>query len=318
MLNSKLSIKISGPSVWFVFCFITAQLSPLTANAATLLSTLTDGNFERQLDLPEHSLIEQNSPLAQEASHLYQKLPFDVGERLRFNVTYLGVSGGLAEVIVQKPVKFANTWAHRITGEVKSARWFRWITQIHDSIEGLMVQGAEFSPVRFYINQQEGSFRQTKIINFDSVKNLITQQSKRKGGEPQVESFPYVAGSKDALGALYFLRTRLAASNPPPLQLEIPIFTSEKTWSGKASYLGSDTKKISGKTYETDVYRLITTFGGLMEQRGDIKIWFTRDERRLPLYIEASVRFGHIKVALDQWDGGESKKSMFPAIRHDL
>lgn len=293
-------------------------ISPETFAATTPLSTLSDGNFERQLELPGHQPLETSSSLWSDANKTYQRLPFDIGERLRFVVTYLGVSGGQAEVTIQPPVKLGDGWAHRLTGEVKSARWYRWIMQIHDSIEALMSNGAEVVPARFYINQQEGSFRQTKIIHFDATKGEINQQTKRKDRDETKSTFPFASGTKDALGALYYLRVKLAASNPPPLQLDVPIFTSEKTWTGKATYLGSDNRKIGKKTYDSDVYRLITTFGGLMEQRGDIKIWFTRDERRIPLYIEASVRFGYIKVTLDEWTPGENRKAQYPAIQHDL
>lgn len=284
----------------------------------TPLSTLTDGSFERQLSVPPHEPVETNSPLFQEAVRIYQKLPFDPGERMRFVVTYLGVSGGSAEVIIQPPVKRGDTWAHRLTGEVKSARWYRWIMNIHDSIEALMIDGGEMVPSRFYINQQEGSFRQSKILEFDSKQNVIHQQTKRKDRDESKNSYPFAAGTKDALGSLYYIRTRLAAGGTPPANLDVPIFTSEKTWTGKATYLGAEKQRIGKKEYDSDVYRLITTFGGLMEQRGDIKMWFTRDERRLPLYIEASVRFGNIKVTLDEWDAGELKKNQFPSVRHNL
>ncbi|NBW81600.1 DUF3108 domain-containing protein [bacterium] len=314
MMRSRIFLTMTA----LLVAIALAQTSATAAAATTQLSTLSDGDFERQLELPPHQQLDANSPLFQDAMKTYQRLPFDVGERLRFIVTYLGVSGGQAEVTIQQPVKTGDGWAHRLTGEVKSARWYRWIMQIHDSIEALMTNGSEVAPVRFYINQQEGSFRQTKIINFDSNKGEVNQLTKRKDHEESKASFPFAPGTKDALGALYYLRVKLAASNPPPLQLDVPIFTSEKTWTGKASYLGSDTKKIGKKTYDTDVYRLITTFGGLMEQRGDIKMWFTRDERRIPLYIEASVRFGYIKVTLDEWVPGENRKNQYSVISHDL
>jgi hypothetical protein len=237
---------------------------------------------------------------------------------MRFIVTYLGVSGGSAEVILHPPVRHGGSWAHRMTGEVKSASWYRWIMNIHDSIEVLMNNGAEFTPARFYINQMEGSFRQSKIVDFDPPKGIISQITQRKGREEKRATFPFVAGTKDALGSLYYLRTRLASGTQPPTNMDIPIFTSEKTWTGKATYLGTEKKKIGKKTYESDVYRLITTFGGLMEQKGDIKMWFSRDERRLPLYIEATVRFGYIKVTLNEWDPGESRRGRFEPVRHDL
>ena len=290
-----------------------------SANAErTPLSTLSNGDFERQLQVPASVTLENGNSLREEANKIYAQLPFSVGERMRFVVTYLGVSGGSAEVIIQQPVKNLDTWAHRITGEVKSASWYRWIMQIHDSIETLSYKGAAFMPARFYINQQESSFRNSKILEFDQSKALIFQHTKRKDRSETKSQFPLVEGTKDALGSLYYLRAQFAASNPPPLDLNFPIFTSEKTWTGKADYLGSDTRKIGNKKYETDVFRLITTFGGLMEQKGDIRIWFSKDSRRLPLYIEATVRFGHIKVALDEWDPGEAHKAQFEPIRHNF
>lgn len=309
-LNIKFCCGVAFLSLGFWIPTLRADTTPL--------STLSDGKFERQLPLPQSVALESGSALLDEAQKTYSRLPFDVGERMRFVVTYLGVSGGSAEVILQPPVKHQDTWAHRMTGEVKSARWYRWIMEIHDSIETLSFKGAEFAPLRFYINQQESAFRSSKVLEFDQSKGVVRQQTKRKDRAEVRGEFPLSEGTKDALGALYYLRTQLAASNPPPLNMNFPIFTSEKTWTGKATYLGSDTRKLGRKTYETDVFRLITTFGGLMEQKGDIKIWFTNDSRRLPVYIEATVRFGHIKVALNEWDPGFGQKGQFEPIRHNL
>lgn len=289
-----------------------------SAGPVTPLSTLSDGSFERQLDVPPHTVLEQGSPQSQAAATVYQTMPFGPSERMRYIVTYLGVSGGSAEVILHPPVKYGDSWAHRMTGEVKSASWYRWIMNIHDSIEVLMNNGTEFTPARFYINQMEGSFRQSKIVEFEPPKGVLSQITKRKGRDEKRATFPFVTGTKDALGSLYYIRNQLASKNPPPTQMDVPIFTSEKNWTGKATYLGSDTKKIGKKSYEADVYRLITTFGGLMEQKGDIKMWFSRDERRLPLYIEATVRFGYIKVTLNEWDPSALSKARFEPIRHDL
>ena len=314
-------LPISGQ---FKINFLPAKFLLLAIFSQTLwaqptpLSTLSDGSFERQLQLPQSSTVENDHPLREEASKIYSQLPFSVGERMRFVVTYLGVSGGSAEVIIQPPVKYQDTWAHRITGEVKSASWYRWILNIHDSIEGLAFKGSDFVPLRFYINQQEGSFRNSKILEFDHSKSVVRQITKRKERDEVRNEYPLTEGTKDALGALYYLRSQLAGSNPPPLNLNFPIFTSEKTWTGKADFLGSESIKVGKKKYEADVFRLLTTFGGLMEQKGDIRIWFSKDPRRLPLHIEASVRFGFIKVNLDEWDGGESHRTQFEAIRHDL
>lgn len=307
------------PSTFIPRAFALAlSLAAIQAQASTTFSTLTSDAFSSQIDLPRSETIPAGSPLDAKIKEAYSKLNVSPGERIRYAVTYMGVNAGDAEVILQRPVKFGSGWAHRITAEVKSASWYSWLVKLYDSAEELSTEAEEFTPVRFYLNQIEKDYESTKLLEYNPAALSVRQRSKRSGKSEVQKEFQYPEGTKEALGALYYLRSQLASSFPPPLNLEFPIFTSEKTWTGKASYRGSDTRKISGTKYDTDVYHLITTFGGLMEQKGDIRIWFTRDERKIPIYIEAYLKFGYIKVTLDEWDPGEIQKPKFKPIRHDL
>jgi hypothetical protein len=299
-------------------CTILALSAPKLSSASEALSTLTSGNFNRQLELPKTSPVSPESPLGKEVSKIYATTNVSPGERIRYAVTYLGVSAGDAEITLQPAVQHANSWAHRITAEVKSSNWYSWLVKLHDSVEEISAEGLQFTPVKFYINQLEKDYQSTKLLEYNPGSLSVRQRSKKLGQAEVEKEFRYPKGTKEALGALYYLRTQLASSHPPPLHLEFPIFTSEKTWTGKASYRGSETRKIDGNKYETDVYHLVTTFGGLMEQKGDIRIWFTKDERKLPIYIEAYIKFGFIKVTLYEWDPGELQKAKFKPIRHDL
>lgn len=281
------------------------------------LSNLSDGTFERQLEVPETTPLTPGSKLMQDALNAYAKLPFDIGERMRFVITYLGVKGGVAEVILRSPVVYEDRWAHRITGEVKSAEWYSWITRIHDSVEGLMDSGEALVPLRFYINQQEGSFRQTKVVEFSVKEGKVRQRTQRKGRDLKTDQYPLSATTKDALGALYFFR-KAVPFNAGLKTFEFPVFTSEKTWTLKAKLEGVEKLKRGGQTFETDVWKITSHFGGLMEQKGDIKMWLTRDVRRLPLYVEANVKFGYIKLQLTEWEQGYADgkaKPLHPKLR---
>jgi hypothetical protein len=285
----------------------------------TQLSNLSDGSFERQLEVPETTPLVPGSVLMQNALNTYGKLPFDIGERMRFVITYLGVKGGIAEVIMRTPVAWEGRWAHRITGEVKSAEWYAWITRIHDSVEGLMDSGDALVPLRFYINQQEGTFRQTKVVEFSTKDGKVRQRTQRKGRELKKDEFPLTSSTKDALGALYFFRKSVPFDKGLKT-FEFPVFTSEKSWTLKAKLEGQETLKKDGQTFDTDVWRITSHFGGLMEQKGDIKMWLTRDVRRLPIYAEANVKFGYIKLQLAEWDQGYADgkvKALYPKLRID-
>lgn len=284
-----------------------------------IFSTLTDGTFDRQIKLPNSENVPQGSQQLGEALGKLRGLPFDIGERIRYVITYLGVKAGLAEAVFRTPVKVGQDWAFRVTGEVTNAQWYAWLVSIHDSIESVFMPNAEMHPVRFYINQQEPvSFRQTSVLFFDTAEWVVRQERRRKDEKLKYDEYPLERNAKDALAALYYFRSLVKPGEGSEKEVRIPIFTSEKNWIGIARYIGVETRKIEGHSYDTDVYQLKTQLGHILEQKGDIKLWITRDIRRLPVYVEANVKFGYIKLSLQEWDQGfaDSKyKQKFPPIR---
>lgn len=317
LISSFLSAKKLVPLM-----AVTSLSSPLALFAASnqyRLSTISSGDFQRQIEIPESEQLSPNTPLMEKALEEYGHTPFDIGERIRFAITYLGVKGGTAELLLRTPIKWKNgknAWAHRITGEVKSAEWVSWFTVLHDSIECITEGNRDFLPLRFYINQNEGSFHQTKIVSFFRDEKKVRQVTQRKGREEKKEEFPFDR-AQDAVGSLYYLRDRLARGDFKT-SFEFPIFTSEKTWTGTGKLLRSEQKKVEGIKYDTDVWELSTHFGSSLEQKGKIRMWFTRDARKLPVYIEAEVMFGAVKLALVEWDQGypdPKKKQLYDKIR---
>lgn len=291
--------------------------------ASRQFSNLSDGLFETQLQLQAHPNLEASSKEMKSALEAYNKLPFDIGERFRFVVTYMGARGGAVELLLRTPVKWNKTWAHRVTGEAKSAEWFKWVFEMHDSVEGIFDHSPEMLPYHFYINQLEGGFKQTKLIKFDAKQKKIFQTTNRPSWKkPKEDEFEYVKNAKDALGAFYYVRTLIALEDLTKTKtFEFPIFTSEKTWKGSGRFVRSETKKVEGIDYETDVLELKTQFGSLMEQKGDLRVWLTRDSRRLPVYIEADIKVGSVKLSLSEWDQGwadPKKKKIYPKIRGKL
>lgn len=301
--------------------FLSALAACPRAQAEPQFTNLSDGKFERQIPAPDSSPLLPSTPHMQEALDAYAKLPFAIGERIRFEVTYLKMPGATAESMVRTPVKWKDKWAHRITGEVISADWFSWLLRMHDAMEALMVgSDGAFEPARFYINQLENDFKQTKLLEFDTAKGKISQRTLRKGKAEKLDSYELSKATKDAVGALYYFRNLMAKVGATGGgKVEFPVFTSDKTWTAEAKLVGQETIKVFGNTFETDVYKLKTSLGGILQQKRDrdIKLWLTRDERRLPVFCEANVEFGYIELNLTEWDPGfpDSKKKRFDPIR---
>lgn len=280
------------------------------------LSTLLKELPPYQIELPNSEPLQPKTPLMEKALKTYAALPFDVGERIRYLITYLGVRGGTAELNVRTPVKWKDGWAHRITGEAINAEWTNWFIVLRDGIEALIDSGETMSPLRFYMNQNEGNYHQTRLIRFDLPNKKIFQRTKRKDKQEVFEEFPFEHEAKDAVGALYYFRKELAAGRFKD-KVEFDVFTNQKTWTAKGELIKRETVKVEGIKYDADVFELRTMLGAHLQQKGKFRMWITHDDRRLPVLIEADVKFGVVKLALVQWDPGfpDVSKKQYPAIR---
>ena len=302
-----------------VFTFVTFKENAYCEgnNRNKQFSNLSDGFFERQLPVPESTNLDTTDPMLAKALQTYDNLPFGVGERLRYFVTYLGVKGGSVEVMVRSPLRWQGGWAHRLTGEVRSADWFRWVYDMHDTVESVLDPAQELAPLRFYINQLENAFKQSKVLDFDGKNHKIYQVTQRKDRARKNDEFDFADGAKDALGAMYYFRSKYPL-NSEVKEVKFPIFTSEKTWTCTVNHLRSEKITVEGRTFDTDVYSFLTQFGGLLEQKGKLMAWITRDERRIAVYIEAELKVGSVKMHLAEYDQGLAdphKKKVFPAFK---
>lgn len=308
---------VTSLAVEFVTPVIKNSLAadPLPHDRFTMLS---NGKFERQIEPPSSEPIAPGDPLESKMKDTYALLPFDTGERLRYVITYLGIKGGTAELAVRQPVKWKNSasgWSHRFTAEAKSADWASWFITLHEALECITDSTNEFTPQRFYMNQIENKFLQSKIVTFLPAEKKISQRTKRKARDEKIEEFAFDK-AQDAVGALYYFRQRLA-SGIIEKSFAFPVFTSEKTWQLSGQFVKREKIKVEGNEFDADLFELKTNFGAKLEQKGKIKLWVTHDTRAIPVLIEAEVLFGAVKLSLTDWEQGDadaSRKRVFPKI----
>ena len=139
-----------------------------------------------------------------------------------------------------------------------------------------------------YRKNNTGDHPRDVIVTFDWDSRTATYASFGNAEKP-VEILP---GSFDPLALFFVIRTH-------PLKLgdviEIPITDGKKCITVRASVAGRETLTIEGKVYDTylvipDMERL----QGVVPQKGDpsLKIWFTADQRQIPVKIQSKVVVG--------------------------
>ena len=115
-----------------------------------------------------------------------------------------------------------------------------------------------------------------------------------KGGGAETLEIP--PGTQDVISCLYFARSQL--SFQPDASLTMNVFHDKKN--RKLDVRVEEIETISGPWGEVEAARVLVVmpFQGLFLNQGNIRVWFTNDERRIPVRMKAKVIIGSIVADL--------------------
>ncbi|MBL7048182.1 MAG: DUF3108 domain-containing protein [Nitrospira sp.] len=103
----------------------------------------------------------------------------------------------------------------------------------------------------------------------------------------------------DALSGFYSLTRRELNVNKP---IFIDIFDSNKLWNTEVQILRKEKMRVPAGEYDTIVVKPLMQSEGIFIKKGEILIWITDDDRRIPVFMKSKVKIGHFTVKLMQDD----------------
>ena len=213
-----------------------------------------------------------------------------VGERMRWEIRYLGVMGGWAEAWAEAgddgQVEFHAT--------VDNASWYERLYTIHDVVQSTWVPGS--GSRRYQTVFREGGFHQDQDMKLDPEGFSVWRHQRFDGvWREWTRSYPAHPNAEDPVSAIQVLRLLPGGTGP----WRYPVFTGEETWTlvvseGRPRTLSSE---VLG---EIAVRRLdLKTFHrGMLEQRGRFTIFVSDDDRRIPVLLLVGTNFGTIRADL--------------------
>ena len=207
-------------------------------------------------------------------------------EKLSFDIHWLGIYVGKA--ILEATY---DNGILRITSQAYSAPFLSTFFKVEDHAESLIIEGV---PVSFRIKQHEGRYRSDKETLFDMNSRTVTYFNYLKGVKD--EHIIKDGVTWDIISGFFYLRTQ-------PLDIGktiyIDIFDSNKFYKAKVEVLRKEKIKIqnSGKV-STVIVKPELQSEGLFQRKGDILIWLTDDEKKIPVRIQTKVPVGNIIAEL--------------------
>lgn len=218
---------------------------------------------------------------------------FSVPEKLIFDLTWTGVKAGTAvlEVVDEKETL-------RIISTANSAKWVSVFYTVDDRVEAVLSKGKSLifigQPENYRLKIREGKHRRDKEIVFDHVKHtalFIDHRSKDKDRK----EYPVPENVFDPLSVLYYVRTMKLVVGKSTY---VDIFDSKKLWNVEVQVLRKEKISTILGDVETIVIKPLMKSEGIFNRKGEMLIWLTDDQKRIPVKMQTKVAVGAITATL--------------------
>ena len=223
---------------------------------------------------------------AKDAAPIVSRFPAARYEKLTYAISMLGLSIGTAE-LESKNEAGVTTITLRMRSNATISAFF----PVDDLIETNQIDG-QFIVTK--IVQQEGTFRSDEMFTINLAKKRVTWSDLMHGRSLKI-SVP-TDDVLDSLSGIYSLRNH-------PLQIgkteTLHIFDSEIYAEVPVEVLRSEEMRLPNLTkVKTLVVRPLQKTAGIFRRTGELLIWMTDDEFKVPVRIETTVALGKIRAEL--------------------
>ena len=86
----------------------------------------------------------------------------------------------------------------------------------------------------------------------------------------------------------------------PTDTIPIKILMDDRIYNLYVRFLGTERVKVGGKKREAYVFSPLLVQGDVFKGGEGMKIWVSKDEKRIPLMVEAKILVGSVKGILEQ------------------
>ena len=241
-----------------------------------------------------------------EVKKQYRKLDqkaFGLGEKLTFDINYGFITAGSAIMSVgPNTVMINGRPCYDITFTVNSSSGFSSVYEVKDYYKCYMDVAGLF-PWKFEQHIREGNYQRDFEAIFDQdnhTAKTYTGVSDPKKFEGEFTIPEYV---HDAISAFYFSRTLDYSRSNIGDVIHLQNFYKEETFPLDVKYLGREDVEVSAGEFHCIKIQPSVKEGGLFKSEGDITVWLTDDDRRMPVKVQSKIIIGSVNSELTEYKG---------------
>lgn len=206
---------------------------------------------------------------------------FTKGETLDYNLSWLRISGGTARLTIRAE----DDTRYRITSVARSGAAFSRFVKVRDEIESIVARD-NFTTLRYRKKLDEKGEQKEEITTIED--GVATRRRKK------VKSVAVPTPVYDPISVMYYLRTLDLA---PGAKHELTVVADAKVYNVHVKVLKREKITTPAGTFNTVMVEPTMESGGV-ERDERLFVWYSDDERRIPVRIRTEVKFGAVTATL--------------------
>lgn len=212
-----------------------------------------------------------------------------VPEKFVYYIFWSGIRAGMATLDFEDTPEGIT-----ITSRATSATFISIFYKVDDVARSMLY--SDGYPRNYTLKIREGRHRRHKVTDFamkpeDGPQKVIYNNKL----DNETVEFHFEKQAFDPLSGFYEIRKRpLKVGHPEYLD----IFDSKKLWNVEVQVLRKERIRVPAGEFDTIVIKPLLQSEGIFMKKGEVHIWFTDDEKRIPVMIKSKVKIGSFKAKL--------------------
>lgn len=222
-----------------------------------------------------------------------------LGEKMVFEVSYLGLTVGQAESVVKEIVQVDGRDAYHIEINIRSRSVLDWVYKVRDTHHSY-IDVEHLHSLRYEKKIHEGRYWTDEMMEYDQAEHTGRFYSRKDQTRKEMIIPKNV---QDQISCGYYFRT---LDVKPDAKFSIPVNADEKNWELKVLTHGIKPMTIKGVgEFQAIEAEPIVMFEGFFVRRGKVRGWMSMDERRIPLMLKVKVPvLGDVSATLVEYEPG--------------
>ena len=214
-----------------------------------------------------------------------QNIPFKVGERLTYTLQFNIIKMGRGYLSVESIDNISGVQSYHIKFQANTRKFADRIFRVRDQID-IWLNKTDLTTLKIIKQINEGKYHRDYYTSID-YNNSIAITNK--------DTIKINGAVRDPYSLLYYFRTI-------PLEigkiLDFTTFDNKKLTAFQIIVDGKETVETPAGTFPCIIVKPFREGKTLLKNEGDMKIWFSDDELRLPVQIQIKLKFGSMLLQL--------------------